>query len=223
VTIANNAPVNWTPSPNQGVNVLTATADSLYVGGNFTSIGGLSLKNFAGFSLLDNSGLFIDAALPTSASGVNAIAATETVVYVGGTFTGLGGNNVQNLGCIAPISTLAYDWNPSTDVFPSTIVLTDDNAFVGGAFRFLGQSPTNQADGFFAVFERTPQTTISKSGGNVQIVTTTGDRTDAVLQGTTNLVSSVWTNIDTNTNPGFSWTTSLPITPPRQFFRVVAR
>src|ERR1039458_4101739 len=223
VTIANSAPANWNPSPNQIVNFLTTTSDSLYVGGNFNLIGGLSLKNFAGFSLADNSGLFVDAALPAAASGVNAIGATATVIYVGGTFTALGGDNALNLGCIAPVSTQAYDWNPSTDVAPNTIVLTDDYAFVGGAFRFFGQSPTNQANGFFAAFERSPQTTISKSGGNVQIVTTTGDRTDAVLQGTPSLGNSVWTSIDTNSTPGFSWTKTLPATSPRQFFRVVAR
>jgi hypothetical protein len=145
------------------------------------------------------------------------------VVYVGGTFTGLGGNSVLNLGCIAPISTLAYDWNPSTDVAPSAIVLMDNYAFVGGAFRFFGQSPTNQANGFFAAFQRTPQTTVSRSGGNAQIITTTGDRTDAVLQATPSLISPVWSNIDTNSTPGFVWTTSQPATLPQRYFRVVAR
>jgi hypothetical protein len=234
VTIANSSPVNWTPNPNQIVNVLTTTADSLYVGGNFSSIGGNSFKNFAGFSLADNSGLFIDASLPPTAFGVNAIGATATVVYVGGTFTSFGGNNCQNLGCMAsvnmPFPGLGYDWNPSLDVNPSAIVLTDDYALVGGAFRFFGQSPTNQANGFFAAFHRAPLPSISRSGANVQIITTTGDRTDAVLQATPSVASPVsWTSIATNTpatpdNPtGLRWTIVLPATPPQQFYRVVAR
>ncbi len=142
VTIANSTPVNWTPSPNQAVNVLTATADSLYAGGNFTSIAGLGLKNFIGFSLLDNSPV-LDAAL-SSPSGVTAIGATTTVVYIGGSFAGMAGNSVQNLGCMgsALISSLGYDWNPSPDVAPSTIVLTDDYAFVGGDVPILsGKAP----------------------------------------------------------------------------------
>jgi hypothetical protein len=223
VTISNNSPVNWIPAPNAAVNVLTATSTNLFVGGNFNSIGGLGLKDFAGFSLFDNSAAFVNAALPSASSGVNAIGATETVIYLGGTFTGMGGNSVQNLGCMSSVGTLGYAWNPSTDVAPSTIVLTDDYAFVGGAFRTFGQSPTNEPDGFFAVFERTPQTTISRSGSNVQIVTTTGDRTDAVLQGTPSLASPVWTDIVTNDTPGFPWTNSFPITPPQQYFRVVAQ
>ncbi|HVM48036.1 MAG TPA: hypothetical protein VMU04_08415 [Candidatus Acidoferrum sp.] len=222
-TIANSAPVNWNPAPNAVVNVLTATSDSLYVGGNFNSIGGLGLKNFAGFSLLDNSALFVDASLPSTSGGVNAMGATATVIYLGGTFTGMAGNSVQNLGCMASVGTLGYDWNPSTDVAPTTIVLTDEDAFIGGNFRYFGQSPTNQADGYFAVFSRAPQTTISKSGANVQITSTTGDRTDAVLQAAPSLKNPVWASIDTNSNPGFVWTRLVPITPPQQYLRVVAR
>jgi hypothetical protein len=223
VSVVNGAAVNWVPNPNQPVNVLTATSDSLYVGGNFSSISGLtSLRYFAGFSLADNSVLFVDASLP-SFSSVNAMAATETVIYVGGAFTALGGNNCQNLGCMGTVGTSGYDWNPSPDVAPNTIVLTDKYAFVGGSFHTLGQSPTNQPDGYFTVFDRAPQTTISRSGVNAQITTTTGDRTDAVLQASPTLINPVWANIDTNTNPGFSWTRPVQNTLTQQYFRVVAR
>ena len=85
---------------------------------------------------------------------------------------------------------------------------------------FLGQSPTNQAVGFFAAFQRAPQLQIIKSTpGNVEIDLTTGDGNDAVLQGATSLKSPVWTDLQTF-DPGFPQSAILPGTLPQQFFRV---
>jgi trimeric autotransporter adhesin len=221
--------LNWVPAPNQAVTVLSTSTDTLYVGGNFTSVnpggsGAITLNHFAAFSLADNSLVNIDASLQQY-DAVTALAATPTVIYVGGSFTAIGssGDYRQNLGNLSPVDATAYAWNPSPDVGPSVITLTDDYAFVGGSFRFLGQSPTNQVNGFFAVFNRTPQLLIKRSTpGNIQIDFTTGDRADAVLQGTTNLAGSVWTDIATY-GPGFPQSAVLPTTLPRQLFRVVAR
>jgi trimeric autotransporter adhesin len=220
---------NWVPNPNQPVTLLAVSTDMLYAGGSFTSVnpggsGAITLNHFAAFSLLDNSLVNIDASLK-SFDTVTGLAATPTVIYLGGSFTSLGsgGDSRQNLGAMSSLDATAYDWNPSPDLGPNVITLTDDYAFVGGQFRFMGQSPTNQASGFFAAFQRTPQTSIAKSGANVQIITTTGDRTDAVLQGSPSLSAPAWSSIQTNSTPGFSWTLSVPVTPPQRYFRVVAR
>jgi trimeric autotransporter adhesin len=227
VSPATGATNNWLPNPNQAVTVLTASTDTLYVGGAFTAVnpggtGSIALNHFAAFSLADNSLVPIDAAMQTY-DAVSGIGASTTAIYVSGTFSSMAGDFRQNLGEMSPVDGSLYAWNPSPDVGPSVITLTDDYAFVGGSFRFLGQSPTNQVSGFFAVFNRTPQLLIKRSTpGNIQIDFTTGDRADAVLQGTTNLGGSVWTDIATY-GPGFPQSAVLPTTSPRQFFRVVAR
>jgi len=226
VSAANGLPVTWspTPTPNQLVNVLAATADTLYVGGNFSTISGNALKNFAAYNVADNSLQFLDASLPTTASGVTGIGATPTSIYVGGTFVSIGGEFRQNLGCLASFNASAYAWDPSPDVGPNAFAFTDTYAFVAGSFRVLGQSPTNQPNGFLAAFQRAPQSTISKASGNlVQILTTTGDRTDAVVQSSPTLVGPTWTSIATNDVPGFPWTLPVPATLPQQYFRVIAR
>jgi len=168
--------------------------------------------------------LFVDASLSASAGGVTAIGATPTTLYVGGSFISIGGEFRQNLGSLASFNASAYDWNPSPDVGPGVIALIDNFAFIGGQFRFLGQSPTNQPNGFLAVFSRAPQPALSRTtGNNVQILTTTGDRTDAVLQTSPTTISPVWTSIATNDTPGFSWTVPIPATLSQQYFRVLAR
>jgi len=217
---------SWIPTPNQAVTVLTASPTTLYVGGLFTTInlngsGALTLNYFAAFSLADNSLVPIDAAL-VSGSAVNGIGATATAIYVGGYFPAIGGNFIQNLGDLSPVDASNFGWNPSPDVGPNAIALTPGYAFLGGSFRFLGQSPTNLVNGFFAAYNRAPQISIKRSTpGNIELDLTTSDTTDALLLGTTNLATSVWNVLQTY-GPGFPQSLILPATPPAQFFRVEA-
>ena len=218
--------INWMPDPNRAVTGLSATADTLHVIGAFTTInlngsGAISLNNYAAFSLVDGSLIPIDAAL-SSFSTASAVAATETVIYLGGSFTSAGGNFDQNVASLSAIDATGYAWNPSPDVGPNVITLTDDYAFLGGNFRSLGQSPTNRIYGFFAAFDRKSQMQAQNStSGNIQINFTTGDRTDAVLQEATSLKNPVWTDLQTY-DPGFPQSMVLPSTSPQQFFRVKA-
>jgi hypothetical protein len=219
--------INWIPDPNQAVTGLSATADTLHVIGAFTTInlngsGAISLNNYAAFSLVDGSLIPIDAAL-SQYSTASAVAATETVIYLGGSFTSAGGNFDQNVACLSAIDATGYPWNPSPDAGPNVIALTDDYAFLGGPFRSFGQSPTNRVYGFFAAFERSPQMQVqSSTPGNIQINFTTGDRTDAVLQGATSIANPVWTGLQTY-SPGFPQSVVIQSTLPQQFFRVAAQ
>jgi hypothetical protein len=227
VSSINGASINWVPTPNQPITALAASGGNLYVGGSFTTInpngsGVLTLNHFAVFSLADNSLVPIDATL-ASFDAVNVIGATPTAVYVSGSFANIGGDARQNLADLSPVDVTSFGWNPSPDVGPSAIALTDGYAFVGGSFRFLGQYPTNQVNGFFAAYNRAPQISIKKNTpGNVQLDLTTGDRTNALLLGTTNIASSVWNVLQTY-GPGFPQSLVLPATPPQQFFRVEAQ
>jgi hypothetical protein len=90
----------------------------------------------------------------------------------------------------------------------------------------LGQSPTNQVSGFLAVFQRAPRflSTSVTGSKSLHIVTTTGDRTDAVLQASPDISGPIWTDVATNDSPGYSWTIDFPTaSPSKRFFRAVAR
>jgi hypothetical protein len=217
---------SWIPTPSQTVTTMAATSDTLYIGGAFTSInlngsGALTLNHFAAFSLADNSVVPIDAALGVSDSVVG-IGATATAIYVGGTFAAAGGDFRQNVADLSSIDASTFAWNPSPDVGPSEISLTDNYAFLGGSFRSLGQSPTNQVNGFFVVYDRAPAISIKRSIlGNIELDMTTGDRSEAILQGATSLNSPAWNTLQTY-GAGFSQTLIMPATPPYQFFRMRA-
>lgn len=212
---------SWQPLPNSAVSVLTASADTLYIGGTFSQVqGSIALKNFAAFSLADQSLVPIDATLPTTATGVTGLGATTTVIYLGGTFSAAGGELRTNLAAIAPADGSAIAWGPPMDAGPSVITVTDGYAYMGGAFRQVG----NQNLGFFAPFSRTPQFTSAAQIDPVtlQFSLITGDRTDVVLQWTSDLKSGVWSNIATN-SPYFPWTFQLPFSDGQGYLRAVAR
>ncbi len=214
-------PQSWQPLPNQTVTTLAAAGGVLYVGGNFSIIEGITLRNFAAFNLADDSLDPIDATLPTSASGITALGASATSIYIGGSFTAAGGEFRNNLACLSAVDASAEQWNPSTDVGPTVFTVTDQSVFVGGPFRYFGVQPA----GFFAAFSRAPQFLSSSMADPVtaQFTTTTGDRTDVVIQSSPDLKNGgTWTSIATN-SPAFYWTFQVPATDPKAFFRAVSR
>jgi trimeric autotransporter adhesin len=213
------------PNPNQPVTVMTATSDTLYVGGLFTQIAGTAFRNFAAFSLADNSLMGVDASLPNFSQGVTALAATPTTLYMGGEFDSAGGEFRQRLACLASFNASAYDWDPALDIPPTTIALTEDLAIIGGAHRYIGRYPTNSPNGFLTVFSRAPVISSARKTQNntIRLVTTTGDRTDAVIQASPDIVNPIWSSVATNDVPGYSWTAEVPATAPQQFFRTISR
>lgn len=224
VGVGDGAPRSWTPNPNGAVTALAVGPENLYVGGAFNQISGIAFKNFAAYSLADDSLGGVDAALPTFAGGVSAIAATPTSLYVAGSYDAIGGEFRLNLANLAAFNASSLEWDPAPELAPSVIAVTDDFAVVGGANRFFGRSPTNSASGFLAVFPRGPKITRFGriAGGNMRLVTTTGDRTDAVIEFASTPYGSPWTPMATNDFPGFSWTYEFPTATTNRFYRVVS-
>ena len=226
VSATDGTSLKWTPKPNRSVDVLAANEENLYVSGQFTQIGDATLNKFAAFSLADNSLLGFDAAMPTTAGGITAMGATPTCLYVAGSFPAIGGEFRANLACLGPVTVAAYDWNPSPDVAPSVIALTENWVLLGGGFRFWGTSSAKQLNPFLAAFPRAPQivATSLTSTNTIRMVATTGDLHDTVIQATPNLLNPEWTNIATNPAPGFWWNVEFTsASPQNRFFRAVAR
>jgi hypothetical protein len=225
VSAVDGAFQNWIPNPNQAVYTLAAANETLYVGGTFTTISSTAFRNFAAFSTFDDSLMGVDAALPTFAGGVTAIAATPLTLYVGGSFEAIGGEFRKNLACLASFNASAYEWDPAPDYSPSVISVTDELAVIGGAYKDAGRSPTNTATGFVMVYPRGAMITSAAktAAGALQLTYTTGDRTDCIIQSTADLLSNAWFTLATNEMPGYRWTQEVPVTAGNKFFRAVAR
>jgi hypothetical protein len=173
---------NWNPSAQavagEPTLVPALTADnqgSLYVGGQFATIGGQSRNNLAKLTTT-GSGLADPSWNPSPNGGVNALLADGLgSIYVGGAFTSIGGN--ANANCIARLSALdtgAADasWGVSIDNLGSNYVSAI--AFSGNGNIAFG--------GFFSLVSGQPR-------HSVAVVTTSagavGAAVDAIYQGGT--------------------------------------
>ncbi len=140
----------------QRVDSLALSPDGgrLYVGGTFTTIGGISRS---GLAAVDTATGAVDAtwnpapdtAAATDTTPARTVAALATAgdgrVFVGGSFTHLGATAVTGLAVVSPTGTGALDaaWAVGADGPVESLVMTGDRLrlFVGGGFATLGGQP----------------------------------------------------------------------------------
>jgi hypothetical protein len=134
------APTPWEPSVGGAVHALALDGDVLYAGGAFTTVGGQRRENLAAIGRAG-------AVLPWN-PGVNgrvaALAVSGGTVYVGGAgasgFTVVGGRPRANLAAVRT-SGEVLEWNPGVDGDVSTLLVMNEQVWVGGAFGMVGGQP----------------------------------------------------------------------------------
>ena len=85
---------SWDPNANNNVNTLAVSGSDVYVGGTFTTLNGSTTRNRLAKIPTNGSGT-VDPSWDPSPNGlgVNALAVSGTDVYVGGSFTTIGGQS----------------------------------------------------------------------------------------------------------------------------------
>ncbi len=149
VDAATGTVTGWFPNGFTGsqsgsrVDALAISENILFVGGTFTSIGGLQtngpIRNF--LAALDTTKNLDECVLPwnPNANGpVTSIAVSCDKVYVGGAFTSIGGANRSRLAALSMASATATDWNPNADNDVLTLQLVGRTLYVGGKFTTIG-------------------------------------------------------------------------------------
>lgn len=135
----------WDPGANAPGTALLLSGDTLYVGGMFNRFGGQPRNGLAAVDAVTGMVLPWD---PNAASyfdgysPVYAIAKRQDALYLGGTFTEMGGQQRLGLACVDAITGVLSPWNPGTDnSFVATLLLGDGVLYVGGAFGSIGGQP----------------------------------------------------------------------------------
>lgn len=134
---------SWNPNANGTINTLYRVGTTIYVGGDFTTIGGQARNRIAALSL--STGL-ATSWNPNANGTVKKIIAntTGTVIYVGGTYTTIGGQSRNNIAAIDATTGLATSWNPNANNTVNTMMLNGTTLYAGGPFTSIGgQSRTN--------------------------------------------------------------------------------
>jgi Tol biopolymer transport system component len=106
-----------------------------YIGGAFTSVGGVTRHDIAHITS-DGS---LDTTWDPDANGsVYALAASESTVYAGGQFTTIGGQNRNEIAALDAVTGAATVWDPNADSTVLTLAVGDSAVYAGGAFTTIG-------------------------------------------------------------------------------------
>lgn len=118
------------------VSCIVLSADRVYIGGLFNSVGGQTRNNIA--ACVKSTGA-VTTWNPNANNRVNAMLLTRNMLYAGGGFTNIGGKIRQRLAAIDTATAAANNWVPfhtgtvNTGVY--SLALIDKVMYAGGNFR----------------------------------------------------------------------------------------
>jgi hypothetical protein len=218
---------DFDPKPDAIVRSLALQGDRLYVGGDFTLIANQSRSRLAAIS--PATGQEIEVWNPdvgvTGQLRVYSIAPVGNTIYVGGSFSAVGGEFRKSLAGVTASMASASGWDPSPNKGVNVVVHSGNDILVGGEFATMGTKPCP----YFAVFSGNPSilagTTKINSSKNLEMQVTDGDGrgTSLLVQATDGLENPSWQTIQTLPVFGFPVTVedTQAASKSRRFYRLV--
>ena len=177
---ADGSATAFDPNPNGTPSAIGVSGSAVYFGGQFSSLGGVARNSLAAISAADGTPTAWDAhaeGMNGNYALVNALAVSESAVFVGGAFTTIGGAARTNAAAVTIAEAAATAWDPGADGSVNVIALSGDVAYVGGVFQNIGGQPhlaiaaLNTVDGAANAWEPNadflPVNAIALSGGLV--------------------------------------------------------
>ncbi len=111
-----------------------------YIGGNFSSVGGLALTNLAHI-LSDNT---VDPAFhPHPDNTVRALVLAGDILYVAGDFLGISGERRRRIAALDLPAGTVSPWSPEADNRVSALAVSGNAVFAGGSFAQIGRQARN--------------------------------------------------------------------------------
>lgn len=143
------AVADWQAIPNGAVRALVVTETALYVGGDFTSMGGAGTNHLARLSSATGA---VDSSFTATTSGpVRALALSNdgSTLYAGGGFGSAGGQTRTNLAAFAATNGVVTPWAPAADGAVNSLATNTATStiHVGGTFTTVsGAARTSLAE-----------------------------------------------------------------------------
>jgi hypothetical protein len=121
---------------------LEVSKNTVYVGGNFTSIGGEARRGLAALDASTGAATAWnpdpDSQNPQGVSGASVLAPEGKIVYAGGSFVNIGGRQSRGLAALDAETGLALDWNPDVNGGVSALAVGAHVVYAGGVFGDVG-------------------------------------------------------------------------------------
>jgi len=132
---------------NGAVKVLSMSADgqTLYAGGDFTTINGLTRNRIAAFTASSGA---LTSFNPNSNGRVSGIAATASTIYVGGSFSIIGGRTERRVAALNPntgVALATFTTTPDNVVYQIALTPLGDKLYLVGAFLSVNGDPAYHA------------------------------------------------------------------------------
>lgn len=129
----------WNPGiggvDNPEVNALAVSAEKIYVGGNFTTIGGQARNHIAALEAATGNPTNWN---PSANGPIKVLAVRGELVYVGGSFTIIGGRTRNNLAALETAGGAGTAWNPNANGAVFALAVSGATVYVGGKFTGIG-------------------------------------------------------------------------------------
>jgi len=117
------------------VQALTVRGSTLYVGGDFSEVGGLGRSYLAAFDLESGDPV---PWTPGPSGPVWCLAPSDSVLYVGGLFGSIGGQERHRIAAIRLTDGGVTAWDPSADDAVATLAVGSGAIYAGGLFGRIG-------------------------------------------------------------------------------------
>jgi hypothetical protein len=140
-----------------------------YVGGNFSTVGGLARSNIAHVKPDHTPSAWN----PGANAAVTALAVTGNIVYAGGSFTAIGGQARSRVAALDRATGNATGWSPSPNGNVEALAVSGGSVYLGGSFTMIG---TGDHKGIAAVdiVTGTPKDWLESVTGTVRAIVPSG-------------------------------------------------
>jgi hypothetical protein len=132
----------WNPTPDNVVGPIRVSGNTVYVAGAFEHIGGQPRTCLAALDAQSGEATPWNPHLEAGVyPPVRDMVLRHGVLYVGGLFSGLGGQPRYYIGAVDSVTGLATPWYPQVNDFVETMALQGDTLYIGGWFSNVDGTP----------------------------------------------------------------------------------
>jgi trimeric autotransporter adhesin len=125
----------WNPNPDNVVTSMVVSGSTIYVGGYFANIGGQARSGLAAIDATTGNATSWNPNPGGSQAGVSTLALAGSSLFVGGSFTSIGGQPRRYAAGVDITTGNATAWDPGPDSTVNAIVVSGSLAYVGGGFN----------------------------------------------------------------------------------------